>query len=516
MYMRLKRILSTNHWLCLGIIMFGIWAISANANLYATGDTKDWTEGAKWLGSCLSNLGFDSCQKLSKWPIWNHLIAFVFSRLSTISGTWQSINIAAFTLYLYVTISAMLSLSFMWRFFLLISILVSPLLFYINSTFTEIQQGLFLTLGLSSLINKKPLISTLFIVLSIAAKESLLICWLFVLFGLLLKEIYCSKFAIHFFKEIVSNLRKSIYSKTVIAGIIIGTVINLWFNYIRYHQITNRSYLDEHRFLEMNLDHFVSNAWWSLFSPNGGLLVSYGLFFSIVVFYIFFNKIQHISHPESGADTKIKCEESRQVSSRLEELPIIISAVFLSGLMTTSAWGVTFGWDTWGFRLFVPYIMALVTLIILAISDETSSFKTSSKKSMKLVLPKNSRPVKKVSRKFILRKICLVSVVVTLSLLSLTYNLTTIQAVYREDKPVIHESLYSQKWCQEMMAKKKKTDSYGASYHWRCTLERFKYIPILHHPPEINDTDRKRLALIAYVALAINFSFTKLQQCKSP
>ena len=168
------------------LTIFG-WLTVSNANLYQTQDTKAWVWGSQWLRPCFLQRVYlqtnsEACGRISPYPIWNNLIALGFSRFTDDQiKLWHYLNVICFTVYLCIIIYLNRSLSFLSRLSIFYSILLSPLLFQANSTFTELQQGLFLTLAVISLIRRQVIQSYLFIPLSITSKEPLILVWTLIL-----------------------------------------------------------------------------------------------------------------------------------------------------------------------------------------------------------------------------------------------------------------------------------------------------------------------------------------------
>src|SRR5688572_32794939 len=62
-----------------------IYGLSHDANRFSS-DVTHWIHGGESIGPCLwGTLSGQSvandCNKLSKWPLWNHVVAWVFSGL---------------------------------------------------------------------------------------------------------------------------------------------------------------------------------------------------------------------------------------------------------------------------------------------------------------------------------------------------------------------------------------------------------------------------------------------------
>jgi hypothetical protein len=518
---------SKNHWLSFSLFSLGMftWLIASNANLYQTGDTKAWVSGAQWLKDCFLQIHSEACSRISPWPIWNNLLALVFSKFTDDQmRLWYYSNIISFIIYLSAISFTIRKFAFKWRFLMIYSIFLSPLLFQVNSTCTEIQQGLFLTLALLSFIRRYVILTALLIPLSIITKETLILTWVIILIFNLIQELASILKSVHqqiqpqnsidksrqFFGILLKDISilrlGNTQIRTLIIGILVGSLASFGFNYIRYHHFKNIVYFASNAHLSMGLNYMILNFKWSLISPNGGIVFAYGLFLSIIFSYLISRQnfqIFLLSRLYIKRENNINNTELHQAKSSLRELIIFIIILLTSGLFTTSMWWAAFGWDTWGNRLIIPYAMPMIVLFIRAIQQYIQYYEQlipKKRETLSNVDNKSSKININIMKKFI------VVLIAMLAICGLIYNLVTIQAVYRKDKNVFIESLHSQHWCQKMIS-----DSRGiASYYWQCAMERFQYIPIIHHPPRIIGFEGEKLISIALISLFINITFLKL------
>jgi len=493
--------------------------------LYQTGDTQGWVSGSKWLKDCIFLVSSEACQRISYWPIWNNSLALMFSWFTGNQvKLWYYLNMLCFVVYLLVIVYSVQQLSFKWRFLIVYAIIFSPLLFYVHSTFTEIQQGLFLTLALFSFIKRRMLTSSILIAFSIITKETFILLWIIILIFLIIKDTmnnidlvhmrisihgFSSKF-MYLFKMLVKNtLQISLFKNRIlqlIVGILLGSLMNLTFNYLRYHQVKNTAYYSSNISFSMDLYYTVLNFIWSLISPNGGIVFAYGFFLTIILLYsnshqkIQLSALLNLKNLAKEYTTKTV---STNAESSLVEVHTLIIIVLLCGLLTTSLWWAAFGWDTWGHRLMIPYIMPVHMLITISTQNHSDYSRTLMNTRKLKYVNINHKSMNLFHTSINTLKIISILILVMCGLI---YNLVTIQAVYRKDRDVVRESLFSQPWCREMVS-----DDRGIRpYYWRCVLERFQYIPILHHPPRIQGHEGKILISIAFISLFINLPFTRL------
>ncbi len=282
-----------------------IWLTTSNANLYQTGDTQGWISGAEWLKDCILLVSSEVCQRISYWPIWNNSLALMFSWFTGNQiKLWYYLNVISFVVYLLVIVESVRQFYYQWRFFIVYSILFSPLLFQVNSTFTEIQQGLFLTLALLSFIKGRKKLSSIFIFLSIATKETFILLWGVILIFQIIKEMMnilkimsirapldgFSDTLTHLFRIFLQDIIKiPLFNnkiRSLIIGILLGSLVNFGFNYLRYQQFKNTSYYSLNILFSMDFNYVILNFIWSLISPNGGIIFSYGIFLTVTILYL--------------------------------------------------------------------------------------------------------------------------------------------------------------------------------------------------------------------------------------
>lgn len=108
--------------------------------------------------------------------------------------------------------------------------------------------------------------------------------------------------------------------------------------------IRNLSYLSYG--VEANPAHIAVNLVGSLWSPNGGLVVYWGL--ALVVITILANA----ANRANGA--------SRRELDRAVVIFVVLVAI---GVLSNSLWWSAFGWVSWGNRLMIPYVLGSILYV---------------------------------------------------------------------------------------------------------------------------------------------------------
>ncbi len=126
-------------------------------------------------------------------------------------------------------------------------------------------------------------------------------------------------------------------------ALIAAALTEVSFNWIRYGSLLPVAYLDEARLTTTPTSFRLQSLFWSLASPNGGLVVFWGLCFAVLGLYWL--------------------RKRRQVSALLRSQFAAVRAATLWALISLlglSLWWNPFGWASWGNRLMVPAMMAIV------------------------------------------------------------------------------------------------------------------------------------------------------------
>jgi hypothetical protein len=122
-------------------------------------------------------------------------------------------------------------------------------------------------------------------------------------------------------------------------GFAAAAIAQMLFNFIRYQNVMPMAYLNEAKITATPPLFRLQSLFWSFLSPNGGMLVFWGLGFACLFFYGLWFRLHH-----------------RDVFLTIKA-PIVWTAITLVGL---SMWWNPFGWASWGNRLIMPSIMAVL------------------------------------------------------------------------------------------------------------------------------------------------------------
>lgn len=142
-------------------------------------------------------------------------------------------------------------------------------------------------------------------------------------------------------ERILSN-RKAIWaSASVVLGVTAATFVNLGYNYFRYQTILPKQYLavaaSTSPTLVKSLEFFAA----SVVSPNGGIVIFWFAGFLVAHF-----QLSHFHYT-------------------FRRVALVLSLVLgLISLIGFSLWWAPFGWDSWGNRLMVSPMLALLIVLI--------------------------------------------------------------------------------------------------------------------------------------------------------
>lgn len=411
------------------LITIALTALTASglayfAQVFST-DALHWIRGSENLGACVGSfigLGDPSgaCADLSKWPLLNTALAWAWGGDAGAQlSLWHALSAGAFAAYLALVLAVAPWRSGLEVTWAAAALLSSPLLFYANSTFTEVFQGLVISAALVAWWKRCPVVAGAFAFVSAIAKDSIAPFW--ALFGLALVA--------RRFRESAGSdrsaggrLAAAVFHpdhRSLGYGITAGTALAAAFNFAKYGGPTNSVYLAEAAVFAPGWSERAENLAATLVSPNGGVLWAYGLVGVVLV-------VRWLRHGSSV----------RPFRFAAPALSLVVS-----GLLTTAAWWAAFGWDSWGHRLAVPYVMPLV-LIGLA--------------------SRGSEPERPVSRPWRWG-------LVAAAILAAVYAYSTLDVVFTPGSPVLSQSLWGTESCRQMMdAPFAIEDAY-----WDCARSRF-------------------------------------------
>ena len=132
--------------------------------------------------------------------------------------------------------------------------------------------------------------------------------------------------------------------------LLLGTLASLAYNSIRYQSLLPTEYMAQSLDVSTSLAFKLSSALAILISPQGGLLVFWGLAWLYSVNYNISNRIQGV-YPFA-----------------------FLTAFLLLSCAVSVLWWAPFGWDSWGNRLIIPAVLPLIAVHYLSLpSDKNSS-----------------------------------------------------------------------------------------------------------------------------------------------
>ncbi len=448
--------------------------LSVGSKAYQAGDTAGWVAGGNQFAKCIANLSLgepsdqpNACRHISKWPLWNNGMAAVFGLfVENQRYCWQLLNILSFAAYLAIWLSTIRYRNRTQATIATFALLFSPLLFYLNSTFTEIQQGALVTLGLFFLSRRSYRYAASVIFLSILTKESLLPLWGIVFLLLLFQGFGITKRGLSTVSRKQAWLRLMELSP-LLCCLMAAVAVSMTFNWLRYDSVVNTVYLAENTQFDMGAGHALANFFWGALSPNGGILVAYGL---ILACWLVRLRQGTPARVGDNADT-------RKIS-----WPTVV-ALIGTGLATTASWWASFGWDAWGYRLFIPYAMPSLYLMFLFTNPSE----------------KNPAEPSIIKDRGGLRLSISAALIAMLSLLGFSYNYSTLDASYSRHSSVIEQSLHSAPPCIEMSE-----DIRGISpNYWECVSARYRYFPFFKLTPIRSGLREARLLLVVLISVGL-------------
>jgi len=430
--------------------------VTNQSKYFSYADFGWWKNDAEIFSICLFD-NFNACGFLSKYPLAYLTNSYIISWLSSYSPYPENslkiiqvlfLILPVFIFFLTYKIKYGLLLSFLY----LILISATPLIhFYIPSGALEIQSGV--VLGCLITLSSYYLSVTsnrlkIHYVLSPYARASTrfveaipyftnFLIFFFCLYKdtnlvLILSVLVATLFLKHLFNIKYSLTLTSAFRLWGI-GSILGLLLQVIYNIVRYKSPLPLAYLFEADLLTPNLNQALTSLIGLLFSPNGGFLVFWGLSFSILSIILIIYRIR--------------------VS--ISNLIFTFILIFI-GLIGQSMWWNPFGWDSWGARLSIPYGLALIIGCLGGLSPMKAKNDT-------------------IINQF--KAIIFISIVIILSCFSLRY----ISIGYLNDpKNIFEKALFSQPSCATMKLmnenrpKNLSGDNFWRSdYYWNCAIARY-------------------------------------------
>lgn len=234
------------------------------------------------------------------------------------------------------------------------------------------------------------------------------------------------------------------------------------FNLIRYRSFLPESYLNEARLTTTPIFFRLQSLFWTLASPNGGLVVFWGLCFAVLGL-VWIRR----SRPERFQFAAVKAAS----------LWALISWIGLS------LWWNPFGWASWGDRLMVPAMMAIVIAFWEALTSprrlQPMPVQGAQGEAQFLSEP-GSTEWKLRSKPALLASYLLVGILIMSSFpyVSLGYQGNGMDVRHHPAPELIH--------CAKMMARLQAVplerhlqDVYSGEVWWQCALESYRHNPVL-------------------------------------
>ena len=224
---------------------------------------------------------------------------------------------------------------------------------------------------------------------------------------------------------------------SLLAALTAGVAISMTYNFIKYGSVWPLDYLEEISGASPPPAKILEFFAATYLSPNGGVIVFWagalcGLLCLLRAFDLAVSKV--------GASVAV--------------VAVVIYSVILA------AWWAPFGWDTWGDRLMIPVMLALVICLAATASGAR-------------VEPHEGTPASRVVR--VLRN----SAIVGVTLLSLHYTFVSYRA---KPDAVFRTSLFGGPRCQQMLRDLDANPTMGLAFfrtdsYYACARERFLHVP---------------------------------------
>jgi hypothetical protein len=395
----------------------------------------DWNS----LKECLSASGTGRCDTISKFPLSYLLNSFV-SEASSEPLMWLNL-VSLLTPVLFLAMISGVRIAIVAGSVYLLALLFSPLpAYYINSGALEVQAGVVSGIYVASLA-----------MLSMRTKRiktgSLKASIIFMGFLLplykdtLVAVVGLSFVLVYGFHWLYGILPRKTYSKEEMyhlmyltaLPILLGVLVAFGYNLLRYGVPWPVRYIAEANATTPAMSKSLEFLIGSLFSPNGGLLIFWGSAFILMVM--------------GWRVLGIGC--------RSAVFWLGICVAFLSSL-GFARWWAPFGWDSWGDRLMIQPMLALMVAMLLSVEY---------------------RPVPHWSRVKVLRAALLLAPIFLLS----TYYAYIPFSSGREE--ALSKSLWPGPACDNMrLALREEAGRVGLKFwtsdtYYLCARERFLYIP---------------------------------------
>lgn len=322
-------------------------AIGSDPYFHPT-DLSAWVSDPERLAECWRTGNWFGCETISKFTLAYLLNAKILLALQRLGHppavVLQNIN----TLVVSLPVLVLISIAQSWRnglknasaFLLLIALSPIPA-FYLRSAALEVQSGCFLGVAiLLGLINSQQ-----------PSRRLLLLSNAFLLLACLYKDTIAPTFAITVALALfLAPAPKPSLSSLIWSwgpGLFGAIAFCVAWNVVRYNSFLPVAYQTEASLNRPSLSQALTSLTALIFSPNGGLVCFWGTTCAGVLLVLLFRK----------------CLQS----STLVFPWLLLTTFVLLGIGTMALWWAPFGWDAWGARLSIPFVLAsIVTALGLA------------------------------------------------------------------------------------------------------------------------------------------------------
>ena len=244
-------------------------------------------------------------------------------------------------------------------------------------------------------------------------------------------------------------------------ALIAAALAEVSFNLMRYRSLLPEAYLNEARVTTTPALFRLQSFFWSVLSPNGGLVVFWGLCFALLGVYGF---------------RRMRYDRCQFAAVKAAILWAMIS------LLGLSLWWNPFGWESWGHRLMVPAMMAIVIATWQALTSPGQLQAVLQPGANLVGVPSPAGPYqeKLLPKPARLASYLLVAIVVVVSLpyISLGYQGNGMAVRHQPAPELVH--------CAKMISllhvvpMQRHLDVVYSSELWRqCALESYRHVPRL-------------------------------------
>ena len=247
-----------------------------------------------------------------------------------------------------------------------------------------------------------------------------------------------------------------------VPAFVAAILVAVSFNLVRYRSFLPEAYLNEARLTTTPIFFRLQSLFWTLASPNGGLVVFWGLCFAVLgLVWI----------------RRGRYERVQFAAVKAASLWALISLIGLS------LWWNPFGWASWGDRLMVPAMMAIVIAFWEALTSprrlQPMPVHGAQGEAQFLSEP-GSTEWKLRSKPALLASYLLVGILIMSSFpyVSLGYQGNGMDVRHHPAPELIH--------CAKMMARLQAVpeerhlqDVYSGEQWWQCALESYRHNPVL-------------------------------------